>query len=144
MNARHGKEGVTPPPLGGRLVEGASAGQVADTVGAIWLEIDEALHPIIGRRGMAALYNRSLSLAVADHPWLAAGYQGALSAIDTAALKSALAGQTAAEATAGGSALFQSFHGLLASLVGSSLTDRLLHPVWEHSSGVSAAQDTNS
>lgn len=132
------------PPLGGRLVEGASAGQVADTVGAIWLEIDDALHPIIGRRGMAALYNRSLSLTAAAHPWLAAGYEGTLSAVDTAALKSALASQTAAEARAGGSALFQSFHGLLTSLVGASLTDRLLHPVWKHSAGPSSAQDTNS
>ena len=52
--------------------------------------------------------------------------------------------QAAAEAAAGGTALFQSFHELLASLVGASLTDRLLRSVWAHSSGASPAQDTSS
>lgn len=143
MNGNHCQGGET-PPLCGRLAEGASAGQVADAVGAIWLEIDEALHPIIGRRGMAALYNRSVKLAVSSHPWLAPACQAALSAIDPAALKSALASRTAAEAKAGGSVLFSSFHELLASLVGSPLTERLLRPVWDHSSGASSAQDTTS
>jgi len=45
---------------------------------------------------------------------------------------------------AGGGALFQSFHALLTSLVGASLTDRLLHSVWVHSSSTSPAQDTSS
>jgi hypothetical protein len=144
MSAQHSKGCDTPRPLCGRLTEGASAAQVADAVGAIWLEIDEVLHPIIGRRGMAALYNRSVKLTVSAYPWLGPGYQVALSAVDPTALKSALASQTPAEATAGGSALFLSFHELLASLVGSSLTDRLLRSVWNHSSGASSAQDTTS
>jgi hypothetical protein len=47
-------------------------------------------------------------------------------------------------AAAGGSALFLRFHDLLASLVGASLTDRLLRSVWTHSSAVSPVQDTSS
>jgi len=114
---------------------------VAEAVGAIWLEIDHALHPVFGHRGVAALYSRSLSLAASTYPWLKPGYKSALFAIDPGALKAVLAKQTPAEATAAGSALFQSFHDLLASLVGDSLTDRLLRSVWDLPLGPSPAQD---
>jgi hypothetical protein len=50
--------------------------------------------------------------------------------------------QAAAEAAAGGNALFLTFHELLSSLVGASLTDRLLRSVWTHSSPDSPVQDT--
>jgi hypothetical protein len=141
MNAQKPKNPLAPPPLGDRLTEGASCAEVAEAVAAIWLEITEALHPVIGHRGVAALYNRSLKLTTPAYPWLALAYQGALDSVDPAALKAIVAQQTAAEAIAGGSALFQSFHTLIASLVGSSLTDRLLRSVWDHSSGASSAQD---
>lgn len=145
MNATDWKgDGEPSPPLAGRLPAGATAGQVADAVGAIWLEIDQALHPILGRRGVAALYTRSLKLTVAAYPWLGPGYQRSLSVVDPAALRAAIAEQTGTEATAGATALFKSFHELLVSLVGASLTDRLLRSVWDHSSGAASAQDTNS
>lgn len=131
-------------PLADWLRDGANTEQVADAVVSIWTEIDRALYPIIGHRGVAALYNRSLSLTAVAHPWLGIGHQGVLAAVDPSALKAALRQQSAAEATAGGNALFQSFQALLASLVGPSLTNRLLRPVWAHSSGASPAQDTSS
>lgn len=137
-NARH------TPPLRDRVPEGASVGEVADAIAAIWLEIERELHPVIGHRGVAALYNRSLKLTIAAYPCLAPGYQGALDAVDPAALKAALMQQTAAEAAAAGDALFLAFHALLESLVGSSLTNRLLRSVWDQSSGVSPTQDSNS
>jgi hypothetical protein len=133
-----------PAPLAGRVTDDASAGQIAGAIAAIWQEIDQSLHPIIGHRGVAALYNRSLHLAAADYPWLAMGHQGVLAAVDPSALKAALEQQAAAEAAIAGLALFQSFHDLLASLVGASLTDRLLHSVWARSAGASPAQDTSS
>lgn len=144
MNAPGWKGDATPPPLGARLAEGATAAQVAEAVGAIWLEIDQALNPIIGRRGVAALYGRSMKLTAATYPWLAPGYQSTLFAVDPAALKSTLAKQTPAEAAAGGSALFQSFHDVVSSLIGAALTDRLLRSVWDHPSSASSAQDTTS
>ncbi len=133
-----------PAPLGDRVADDASAGQIADAIVALWQEIDQALHPIIGHRGVAALFNRSLHLAAADYPWLAIGHRGVPAAVDPSALKAALAKQAAAEAAAAGVALFQSFHGLLASMVGASLTDRLLHSVWDRSAGASPAQDMSS
>ncbi len=143
LNSEEGRP--WPALLAERAGHGADAARVADTVVVLWHEIDEALHPIIGRRGVAALYYRSLTLTVASHAWLVVGPPGApAAAIDPTALKAALATQAAAEALAGGGALFQSFHALLASLVGASLTDRLLRSVWVHSSGTSPAQDTSS
>lgn len=133
-----------PAPLADRVADDASAEQIADAIVALWQEIDQALHPIIGHGGVAALYDRSLHLTAADYPWLAMGHQGTLAAVDPSALKAALEQQAAAEAAAGGLALFQSFHDLLASLVGASLTDRLLHSAWARSAGASPAQDTSS
>ena len=43
----------------------------------------------------------------------------------------------------GGGALLQTFYELLASLVGPSLTERLLRSVWAHSSSGPPAQDTS-
>jgi len=133
-----------PAPLAGRVADDASAEQIAGAIVAIWQEIDESLHPIIGHRGVAALYNRSLHLTAAAYPWLAIGHQGVPAAVDAQALRAALVQQAAAEAAGGGVALFQSFHDLLASLVGAPLTDRLLHSVWARSPGASPAQDTSS
>ena len=133
-----------PVPLADRVSDGADAEQVADAIVAIWLEIDQALHPIIGHRGVAALYNRSLHLTAVAYPWLAIDQPAIPAAVDPAGLRSALVQQAAAEAAAGGSALFLRFHELLASLVGASLTDRLLRSVWAPSSTVSPAQDNSS
>ena len=132
-----------PAPLGGRVPDGAHAGQVADAVVALWLEIDQALHPIIGHRGVAALYERSLVLTAAAYPWLAIEQRGIPAAVDPAALRAALVQQTGAEAAACANALFHSFHQLLVSLVGASLTERLLRSVWDHSPGAAPAQDTS-
>jgi hypothetical protein len=130
-----------PAPLGHRLDAGAEVGQVADATLAVWQEIDQALSPIVGTRGVAALYNRSLKLTAAAHPWLAGTSSSTLNAVDPAVLKAALLQQTAVQAAAGGGALFETFRELLASLVGAALTERLLRSVWTPSSGASPAQD---
>lgn len=109
---------------------GADAASVADHVVAVWRQADDALTPIIGKRGVVALYGRSLYLAAPDHPWLAGLREADATAVDEAALRTVLARQDAAAAAAGGGALLQTFHELLASLVGSSLTGRLLAAAW--------------
>lgn len=131
-----------PAPLGSRLPQDADSQGLADGVLAVWAEVEDALHPIIGRRGVAALYNRSLMVTVASYPWLGGAGENLLADRDPARLRNALAGQTVSEAAAGALALFQAFRELLASLVGASLTDRLLQPVWAPSSGDPPAQDT--
>jgi len=130
-----------PGPLASRLGADAGVEHVADAVAGIWREIEQALTPIIGARGVAALFNRSLKLVSDTHPWLAAARGGALDAVDAAALRAALLQQPADVAAAGGAALFQSFHDLLASLVGAPLTQRLLRAVWAPSTSLPPARD---
>jgi len=132
-----------PPPLVGRLSSGESAQKVADTVVDLWLQIDQALHPIIGRRGVTALFNRSMKVTGTRHPWLMEGHQHLLATIDVETLRATFAKQAGAEAAAGGSALFHTFHELLASLVGAALTNQLLGSVWARPAGPSPAQDTS-
>jgi hypothetical protein len=131
-----------PPPLAGRVPADANAEQLADGIVALWRDIDLALHPIIGHRGVASLYNRSLRLAAAAHPWLTRGHADAQAAIDVTALRADLLQHSAAEAAAAGTALFDSFEQLLASLVGSALTAQILQPVWTHPAVSPPAQDT--
>lgn len=89
-----------------------------------------ALLPIIGPRGVAALYQRSLHLARAAHAWLPPPAEGLQTTFDLAPLNTALSQQAGASAAAGGASLLQALYELLASLVGASLTERLLRPVW--------------
>ncbi|RYY49936.1 MAG: hypothetical protein EOO24_66875, partial [Comamonadaceae bacterium] len=89
---------------------GADPQGVAEAAVAVWTAIDGALSPIIGPRGNAALYKRSLHLARAQHPWLAAAYEGAVQPGDYSALRLALAQQTAADASQAQEALVRIFH----------------------------------
>ena len=119
----------------------ATAAQIADATVATWQEIDTALTPIIGQRGVAALYKRSLYLNRPAHPCLAGMVEGVQKTLDLAALKSVLARQNAANAAAAGGAVLQTFHELLTSLIGPSLSERLLRSVWINFMSGPPAQD---
>jgi len=140
---REGQESRrTAAALGHRVAEGADAGQIADALCATWQAIDVALAPIVGSRGVAALYTRSLYLTGASHPWLAGLQEGAQGSMDLAALKPVFARQSRADALAGGDALLQNLHQLLASLIGASLAERLLQRVWDGPASTPSSQDT--
>lgn len=130
--------------LAGRLTPGADAAQVAATTVALWHAIDLALSPVVGARGVAALYNRSLRLVIDRHAGLGDVGLDVLAAMDLAALKAALERQAPAEAAAASADLFRAFRQLLSSLVGVALSDRLLRSVTAHSAGEPPAQDTSS
>lgn len=100
--------------------------------------------PIIGQRGVAALYHRSLKLTARSHPWLAVVPAGPLADADLAALKAAFTRQSAEAAVAGGDVLFETFRELLASLVGDPLTERLLRSVWTPPQGAVPQQEISS
>ena len=122
----------------------ASADQVADATVAAWRDINSTLNPIIGTRGVAALYRRSLFLQRQAHPWLAGALDGPATGIDLAVLKSVLAQQDSDAAAAAGGAALQTFHELLTNLVGASLTERLLRSVWATFLSGPAAKDTST
>lgn len=128
--------------LAGRASAGDSPEQVADLVVDAWSQIHAALKPIVGSRAVAMLLKRSLFLTAPTHPWLAEGANGLPEVMDLGALSRLLAGQTSANVAAAGGALLKTFEALLASLVGSSLTERLLRSVWANLLSGAAAKDT--
>jgi hypothetical protein len=127
-----------------RLPDGPTVEQIADAITDIWIEIERVLHPIVGHRGVAALYHRSLKVSTAAHPWLGPANPGLLADIDRDALRAVLIAQIPVEAKAGALDQLEAFCTLLASLVGASLTARLLAPVWAPSEGEPPTQEVSS
>jgi hypothetical protein len=117
-------------PLARRVENGSSAVQIAAACGALWQELDSALSPIIGARGVLALGQRSLHLASAVHPWLGARQPGGPAMLGPASLVALLAPRSSDEAAAAAGTFLQTFRELLSSLIGADLTERLLHTVW--------------
>lgn len=128
--------------LAGRASAGDTPEQVAGLVVDSWSRIDAALKPIVGSRAVAMLLKRSVFLTGNTHSWLAEGATGLPEVIDPDAIRRLFAGQASAHVAAAGGLLLKTFEALLASLVGSSLTERLLRPVWANMLSGAAAKDT--
>jgi len=127
--------------LASRVRAGADAATMAAATIGIWQDVDVALSPIIGQQGVAALYKRSLYLALTEHPCLVAAYRGELRPGDFSALDIALASQTSAHAEAAITALLNTFRDLLTHLIGGSLCERLLRTVWDKPASGDAVKD---
>lgn len=120
---------------------GADSARIAEMAFALWGRVQSALAPIIGQRGFAALFKRSLLLASAAHGPLADVAAAADSPDSLAALRATLAGQSSTNAVAAHGALLQTFCDLLAGLIGESLTERLLQPVQDNPTSDSTARE---
>jgi len=132
---------VTGSPLALRFRPDDSAERTAVAFGAMWQEISLALTPIIGQRGLEALFRRSLQLSLSSPAGLAMGQAPVSKPIDPLAWQALLAQQEPGTAQAVAGTFLQTFYGLLTSLVGSSLTERLLRSIWTHETGHAPAQD---
>jgi hypothetical protein len=124
-----------------RAADGADSAQIADAVVSVWQDVDAGLRPILGQRGVASLYRRSLHLSTTSHPWLAKMHGATQTAMDLQPLRAVLAQQDSGAASSAGGDLLQTFYELLASLVGTSLTEQLLGSIWANSSSGEPAQD---
>ncbi len=132
-------------PLAHRVSADVDAAQVARVCGEIWQEIDTALRPIIGLRGVVALYNRSVHLSSIHWPLLTDSVSpDTATGLEISALQSQLARFSPADALACGNALLHTFDQLLSTLIGASLTERLLRSVWGPPLSSAPAQDTSS
>ena len=129
-------------PVADRVGPGGTSAQIAFASSGVWTETCAHLHPILGRRGVAAIYRRSLLLNRATHAWLAS-LPDTPDAIDIQALASALSARPPQQALAASDDLLRTFHQLLTTLIGASLTDRLLRSVWTPPSGAPPDQDTS-
>ncbi len=123
---------------------GEDASHIAEIAVSIWKDVGTALSPIIGQTGVAALFKRSIHLTRSAHPWLAAVFEESAKPDELAAIQAVLGQQCRANALAANVALLQNFQDLLISLIGLSLTERLLRPVWDKPSSGQAEQDTVS
>ena len=123
---------------------GANASRIAEMAVSIWNDACTALSPIIGQTGVAALFKRSIHLTRNAHSFLAIVLEDKAQPDALAALQAVLAQQTSPIAVAANMALLQNFQDLLTSLIGLSLTERLLRPVWDKASSSQAEQDITS
>lgn len=129
-------------PLAHRVSADVDAAQVARVSCEILQEINIVLRPIIGLRGVVALYNRSVYLTSSQWAMLAASTAPAApDGLETSALQSLLAQCSPAEALACSNALLHTFYQLLSTLIGASLTERLLRSVWGPPLSSAPAQD---
>ena len=118
-------------PLTGRVANDASAGEIAEAIDKLWLDIGAALQPVIGRRGVTSLFDRALHLTAVQYPWLrSVARRDADAAVDSEELKKLLSMQAPEMAVEAGSAMFMIFRDLLTTLIGAPLTERLLRSAW--------------
>lgn len=114
-----------------RCGDATDSGQTADALIWLWRDIADALHAVIGREGVNALCDRSLTLTAIAHPWLGQVQRGT-GAADLATLEAAIAAQIATEANAGAGELLQRLYDVLVSLIGSELCEQLLASIREN------------
>ena len=117
--------------LAHRVGPNADIASIAEAIISILQGMDIALTPIIGQHGVIGLYRRSLHLCAFAHPRVARTYDGLPTAMDLIALKSVLVEQQDTDALFFGEVLLTTLYELLTTLIGHSLTARLLCDVWE-------------
>ncbi|VVM39640.1 hypothetical protein PS645_00204 [Pseudomonas fluorescens] len=126
-----------------RVGPNADIATVAQAIASLLQEMDAALTPIIGQQGVAALYRRSLQLCASHHPRLAGTYDSVQASLDLIVLKSVIVEQSEADALFFGETLLMTFYELLTTLIGPSLTARLLCGVWAPSLSDTPSQETS-
>ncbi len=130
-------------PIEPRTDANDAAEFVSGAAVARWETIVDALTPLLGQRGVAALYRRTLSVAGRTHPCLLQAQENT-EPINFKKLRKVLAQQPADIAAAATDASLETFHELLNSLIGRSLTQRLLGTVWSPLFSGSPEQDPST
>lgn len=116
----------------------------ADAASAVvqtWRRVEAGLRPVLGQRGVAALFARCVHLVRPTHPCLEGLRDSAAAAINFDAFESVLSQRPVLEIVEAGELLLQTLHALLVSLVGTALTDRLLAGVSVPLPGESISQE---
>jgi len=117
--------------FGAIVARGGDSADIAHAAREVWQHIDASLSPIIGPRGVAALYRRSVHLLRRDHPSLDALHPEAMAADHFAELQRASDSQTREGALDMNAAMLDTFRDVLTKLIGASLSERLLRPAWD-------------
>ena len=113
-----------------RAASAADAGELAEATLCIWRKTAARLAPLLGVRGVDALFGRALHLTTSSFPWLAVAGDHGDSAALLATLKARFAHREMDVAIEASYTLLTNFADLLVILIGDYLTERLLGPVW--------------
>jgi len=116
--------------LARRAGDAPDAGAIAEAALDTWGRVSDRLEPVIGKRGVNALFNRALHVTGKTYPWLMTASVEENGAAQLAGLRLRLAGREPVEAEEASYVLLMTFSVLLANLIGESLAWRLLEPVW--------------
>jgi hypothetical protein len=119
-------------------VELLDADATAQEAAVMWRLVAAQLTPVIGARGLEVLFGRALHKTNAAFPWLAVSADRGGSGGPLPSVAVCLARQDPATAAEASRKLLLTFTELLTTLIGESLTRRLLAPVWANPSLSSA------
>lgn len=129
--------------LAHRVGPNADTASIAQVIVSTLQDMDAALTPIIGRQGVVALYRRSLHLCASQHPRVAHISDRVQTALDLNVLNAELVSESEADALFFGEVMLITFYELLTTLIGPSLTARLLRDVWKPSLSDTSAQENS-
>lgn len=116
--------------LAHRAGDDPDASAVAEATASTWRQVADLLTPVIGARGVDVIFRRALSLTSKAFPWLKFSEEHGDSAELLVSLKVQLASRDTATAAEAGCTLMVTFIELLTTLIGESLTERMVSPVW--------------
>jgi len=108
----------------------ADATSIGAAAIALCGRLSDQLVPLVGEVGVSALFARSLHLAKSEFPWLALSRDAEPADPPFTQLRVCLGRQTPAVAIEAASAFIAIFCGLLTSLIGDTMTRRLLRDAW--------------
>jgi hypothetical protein len=108
----------------------SDANMIAAAMVALWRQISARLAPVIGARGVDVLFSRTLYLARTSFSSVGVTGDTQLGPASLDSITASLGRQGAGVAESASCEFLYSFTVLLAALIGDSLTDRLLGPVW--------------
>jgi hypothetical protein len=108
----------------------SDANRIAAAMVALWLQISARLVPVIGARGVDVLFSRTVYLSARSFSWLGVAGNRARGTNSVDDVSARIERQGAAVAAAASCEFLCTLTVLLATLIGDSLTDRLLGPVW--------------
>lgn len=104
--------------------------EMADRIINLFSSAESVFKPIIGLRGLAALYDANLKRFSSNYPWLCAAIEHPCVTLNLQLLRSVLLDNNHQTLMQAGAALITNFYLIIAGLIGSSLTEQLLRPVW--------------
>ncbi len=114
---------------------------VAEAAIGLWEQLATQIISIVGEEGFNSLYARSVFLAQPSFPWLTTSPLSQQNDQRFAELKKGLAGQPPSQAREANSLLLLTFTGILAALIGETLTTRILWSAWGDDASTSSSKE---